>query len=90
MDVIARCEGVPVVRDESCVGLVGILIIGTRGRRGPGEALVKIRGGSETFLAWSETPLAKGTTVLVIESHGSRTVEVIEWDASPGELAGGG
>jgi hypothetical protein len=41
--------------------------------------LVKIRGGSETYLAWSPTPLPKGATVLVIESRGSRTVDVSEW-----------
>lgn len=77
------------VRDESCIGLLGILTIGTRGALGPGEALVKIRGGAETFLAWSDTPLPKGTTVLIIESRGVRTVDVIEWDASSDEIAGG-
>jgi hypothetical protein len=71
----------PVVRDESCIGRVGVLTIGTRGAAGPGEVLVKIRGGSETFLAWSEGPLPKDTTVLVIESRGTRTVDVMEWDA---------
>jgi len=70
-----------VVRDESCIGCVGVLTIGTRGAAGPGEVLVKIRGGSETFLAWSEGPLPKDTTVLVIESRGTRTVDVMEWDA---------
>ncbi|MFY9926875.1 MAG: hypothetical protein WAK82_02620 [Streptosporangiaceae bacterium] len=52
----------------------------TRGTDGPGEVLVKIRGGSEAFLAWSETPLPKGATVLVIESRGARAVDVIEWE----------
>jgi hypothetical protein len=70
----------PVVRDESCIGCVGVLTIGTRGAAGPGEVLVKIRGGSETFLAWSEGPLPKDTTVLVIESRGTRTVDVMEWE----------
>jgi hypothetical protein len=41
--------------------------------------LVKIRGGSEAYIAWSPTPLPKGTTVLVIESRGHRTVDVSEW-----------
>ena len=77
------------VRDESCIGLLGILTIGTRGPLGPGEALVKIRGGAETYLAWSDTPLPKDTTVLIIESRGARTVDVIEWDASSGEIADG-
>jgi hypothetical protein len=78
---------VPVVRDESCIGCLGVLTIGTRGTAGPGEVLVKIRGGSETFLAWSEGPLPKDTTVLVIESRGARTVDVIEWDAPTAEIS---
>jgi len=41
--------------------------------------LVKIRGGSEAFIAWSPEPLAKGTTVLVIETRGHRTVDVSAW-----------
>ena len=67
-------------RDESSVGRVGVLIVGTRGGAGPGEVLIKIRGGSEAFLAWSEKPLPRGATVLVIESRGARAVDVIEWE----------
>ncbi|MGD0607444.1 MAG: hypothetical protein ABSA53_28155 [Streptosporangiaceae bacterium] len=52
----------------------------TRGDDGPGEVLIKIRGGSEAFLAWSDNPLPKGATVLVIESRGARAVDVIEWE----------
>lgn len=76
------------VRDESCIGCLGVLIVGTRGLAGPGEALVKIRGGSETYLAWSETPLPKDTTVLIIESRGARAVDVIQWDPLSDEIAG--
>ena len=79
----------PVVRDESCIGCLGILVIGTRGPAGPGEALVRIRGGAETYLAWSDSPLARGTTVLIIDSRGARTVDVIEWEASSNEITGG-
>jgi hypothetical protein len=56
--------------------------VGTRGGDGPGEVHIKIRGGSETFLAWSEKPLPRGATVLVIESRGARSVNVIEWEDS--------
>jgi hypothetical protein len=41
---------------------------------------VKIRGGSESFIAWSERPLPKGATVLIIDWRGARTVDVMEWD----------
>ncbi|MFI7007189.1 hypothetical protein [Streptomyces sp. NPDC050145] len=65
--------------DEAVVGCTGRLLIGTRGPAGPGEVLVRVRGGTETFLAWSDAPLEQGSTVLVIESRGTRQVEVIAW-----------
>jgi hypothetical protein len=65
--------------DTSAVGCFGELIVATRGPDGPGEALVKMRGGTEAYLAWSEQPLPKGTTVLVFNSRGARMVDVMEW-----------
>ncbi|OIV38241.1 hypothetical protein BIV57_06820 [Mangrovactinospora gilvigrisea] len=65
--------------DEAVIGLTGILLHATRGTVGPGEVLVRVRGGSEAFLAWSEQPLPKGSTVLVVESRGAREVDVIAW-----------
>lgn len=65
--------------DPEAVGRTGVLTVSTRGPEGPGEVLVKIRGGSESFLAWSEEPLPKGTAVLVIEYRGARTVSVVRW-----------
>ena len=67
-------------RDEASVGRVGVLTVATRGSAGPGEVLIQVRGGSEAFLAWSEKPLPRGATVLVIESRGARAVDVIEWE----------
>jgi len=72
-------------RDESAIGTVGVLTIATRGPAGPGEVRIKIRGGSERFLAWSEDPLPKGATVLVVDYRGSRTVDVMEWADPLGE-----
>jgi hypothetical protein len=66
--------------DGALVGSIGVLTIATRGQAGPGEVLVPIRGGSETFIAWSPEPLARGSTVLVIESRGTRSVDVSEWN----------
>ena len=73
----------PVIRDEAPIGCVGELILATRGARGPGEVLVRVRGGTEAFIAWSEEPLAKGTAVLVIDFRGARAVDVMEWDGAP-------
>ena len=65
--------------DLSPIGCTGVLVVGTRGAKGPGEVLVKIRGGSEAFLAFSDEPLAKGTTVLVVDTRGARSVGVTPW-----------
>ncbi|MCK7626846.1 hypothetical protein MUU72_27735 [Streptomyces sp. RS10V-4] len=81
-------------RDDAVVGCTGVLLIGTRGAAGPGEVLVRIRGGSEAFLAWSAEPLPVGATVLVIDSRGTRQVDVMEWadplDAPPGDAGDAG
>jgi hypothetical protein len=65
--------------DDSPVGCIGVLVVGTRGGGGPGEVLVRIRGGSEAFLAFSDEPLPKGATVLVVQSRGARAVDVTPW-----------
>jgi hypothetical protein len=65
--------------ENEVIGCIGVICVATRGPAGPGEVMVKIRGGSEAYIAWSPEPLPKGTTVLVIESRGSRTVDVSEW-----------
>jgi hypothetical protein len=65
--------------EPSLIGSIGVLIVATRGQSGPGEVLLKVRGGSEAYIAWSTEPIPRGQTVLVIESRGSRTVDVSEW-----------
>jgi hypothetical protein len=66
-------------RDEALIGCIGRLTIATRGQAGPGEVMVRVRGGSEALIAWSPEPLPRGTTVLVIESRGHRAVDVSPW-----------
>src|ERR1039457_4667890 len=65
--------------DVSLIGCIGVLTVATRGPAGPGEVLVKIRGGREAFIAWSTQPIRQGSTVLIIESRGTRAVDVSEW-----------
>ena len=62
------------------------MIVASRGAGGPGEVLVRVRGGSEAFIAWSAEPLPRGTTVLVIESRGHRAVDVSPWTDPLGEF----
>ena len=66
-------------QDGTLVGSIGVLTIATRGAAGPGEVQLTIRGGSEHYIAWSPEPLPRGSTVLVIESRGTRSVDVSPW-----------
>src|SRR5262245_24746838 len=76
-----RCEEkLTVAGDNPLIGGIGGLTVATRGQAGPGEVLVKIRGGSEAFIAYSPEPLPKGSTVLVINDRGTRCVDVSAWD----------
>jgi hypothetical protein len=68
-----------VAHDESLIGCIGKLVVATRGPAGPGEVMVSVRGGREALIAWSAEPLPKGSTVLVIESRGHRSVDVSPW-----------
>ena len=67
----------------SVVGLVGTLTVATRGRAGAGEVVLKVRGGSETYLAWSQQPLPKGAAVLVVEARAARALDVVPWSGEP-------
>jgi membrane protein implicated in regulation of membrane protease activity len=61
--------------DESVVGKLGVVthpIVGGR----PGEIVVHIRGGTETYMAYSDTNLPEQAEVLVIAKRSARTVEV--------------
>jgi hypothetical protein len=42
----------------------------------PGEIVVRIRGGTETFMAYADMDLPEQTEVLVIGQRSARTVEV--------------
>jgi len=65
------------VADVSAIGCIGVITVATRGQAGPGEVQVQIRGGSEAFIAWSPEPLARGTTVLVIDERGQLATLVL-------------
>jgi hypothetical protein len=69
--------------DESAVGLTGLLSVATRGDGGPGGVVLAMGGGTEAYLAYSEAPLARGTEVLVFNSRGSRSVDVVQFDSEP-------
>jgi membrane protein implicated in regulation of membrane protease activity len=64
---------------SSPIGLAGRITTPTRGQEGAGEVEVRIRGGTETFIARSATPLGKGQAVIVVQTLGPRTVIVMPW-----------
>jgi membrane protein implicated in regulation of membrane protease activity len=65
--------------DHSPIGLAGRITTATRGADGAGEVELRIRGGTETFIARSAEPLTKGQAVIVVQTLGPRTVIVMPW-----------
>jgi hypothetical protein len=63
----------------SPVGLVGRIVTASRGESGPGEVEIRIRGGTEIFIARSTEPIPVGNSVIVLADLGHRTVEVLPW-----------
>jgi hypothetical protein len=66
---------------DSVVGATGVVIVAIRGAAGPGEVLIRSTGGSQTYLARSDEPIDKGTSVFVVADLGGRTVSVIPFSA---------
>jgi hypothetical protein len=69
---------------QSPVGATGVVTVATRGADGPGEVLLRLNGGTEAYLAWSEQPLARGTEIAVFDIHGERSVHVMQWPEGSG------
>ncbi len=72
------------VADPEVTGKVGRVIVRVRGGKGPGEILVRVRGGSEAFIAYCDAEIERDTDVLVVNSRGARSVDVVPW---PHDLA---
>jgi hypothetical protein len=65
----------PMSRDESVVGKLGIVTHAIEAGK-PGEIVVHIRGGTETYMAYSDTDVPEQAEVLVIAKRSARTLEV--------------
>jgi membrane-bound ClpP family serine protease len=61
--------------DDEMIGKVGRVTLGITPHHA-GEVILAIRGGTETFAALSDEPIAKNTRVVVIECLSGRTVTV--------------
>jgi membrane protein implicated in regulation of membrane protease activity len=62
-------------RGDDLVGKVGRVTVPIPVGR-PGEIVVVVRGGSESFAAWADEPVAKHQSVVVVESRSARSVVV--------------
>lgn len=62
-------------KDDPVVGKLGIVTHPIAAGR-PGEIVVRIRGGTETYMAYSDDELEEQTEVLVVAQRSARTVEV--------------
>lgn len=67
--------------DENPVGRIGRLTLATRGSGGAGQVELTIRGGRETYTAWSVEPIPSKSTVLVVANRGRRVLDVVPWVA---------
>jgi membrane protein implicated in regulation of membrane protease activity len=64
--------------DDPVVGKLGTVTHPITPQR-PGEIVVHIRGGTETYMAYADTELPAQTEVLVIAQRSARTVEVTKF-----------
>jgi hypothetical protein len=62
--------------DESLIGREATVTVAIRGHDGPGEVEVGIDGGTETYIAHAEEPIAKGVRVVIFEVRAGRRVDV--------------
>lgn len=68
--------------DDPVIGKLGVVTHAIQPGRA-GEVKVRIRGGSEVYMAVSETELAKGTEVVVVGQLSARTVSVMAFGPDP-------
>jgi membrane protein implicated in regulation of membrane protease activity len=61
---------------ESVVGRKASVSFPIPGGEQPGEVVVRIRGGSETYMAYCDEALAIGTDVVVLADRGARCLTV--------------
>ncbi|MGH9106130.1 MAG: NfeD family protein [Acidimicrobiales bacterium] len=61
---------------DDVVGRSGHVSVAIPGPDKPGEVVVRIRGGSEAYIAYSDQPVETGAEVVVVSDRGARTLFV--------------
>ncbi len=61
---------------ESVVGKPAHVVVAIPGPNRAGEVTVRIRGGTEAYIAYADQRIEAGAEVVVVADHGARTVSV--------------
>jgi hypothetical protein len=61
--------------DSALIGEVGYVTVPIPAD-GPGEVTLSVRGGTESFIAWSDEPIKKNARVVVVDCRSARSVIV--------------
>jgi membrane protein implicated in regulation of membrane protease activity len=64
------------IEHESVVGKSAHVTVGIPGGEKPGEVLIQIWGGSQSFIAYCDQPVSVGTQVVVVTDRGARALSV--------------
>lgn len=72
----ANSEGV----NAALVGRVAKVTTAVPGGDKPGEAILRVRGGTEAYLVYCDEPIDRGKQVVVVEDRGSRRLFVARLD----------
>jgi hypothetical protein len=62
--------------EPGLLGTVGLVTVAIPAA-GPGEVLLPVRGGTETFAAWADEPIARHTRIMVVDTMPARSVLVM-------------
>jgi hypothetical protein len=65
---------------QSLVGRVGTVCVGVRGGDRPGEVRVVVEGLPHFYIAFCSQTVPEGRQVLIINSRGSRQLDVEPWE----------
>jgi len=61
---------------DTVVGKTARVTIAIPGGSTPGEVIVRVRGGSESYIAYSLEAVDRGIEVVVLADRGARSVDV--------------
>ena len=60
------------------IGAIGLVTVPIP-EGAPGEVMLPIRGGTESFAAWADRPIPKSARVMVVEALSGRSVVVTRY-----------